>query len=197
MSENLPRSDALRESLCELAETVGSAVKEDVGPIREELSQVRSLLQDAGQQLMGAFSKLDSGTRAQLLHVLQMQAETAALHGRSAAEMESRVDEIGRTSRQVSDSIDEAVRALQFEDMATQLIDCVQRRIARLDIVTRHMEGIVHQFEDASNEAAGAGLPPLSLLSQQLTSLKNEYATVLISPVAAKRLDDGGSIDLF
>ena len=195
--------NTLCTGLCELAEVVKSAVKEDVGPIREELTLVRSLLQDAGLQLTQSFMQLDTQARSQMLQASQMFADATSTNrasdsaGPSDVALEARLETLGRTSKQVSKSIDEAVRALQFEDMATQLIDCVQRRIARLDTVVNHLEGIVRHFERAPRGSETAGLGSLAELNQQLTSLKNEYANAVISPVASTGLAGGGSVDLF
>ena len=204
MLRNAPEATALHDSLCELAQTVGEAVKEDVGPIREELTLVKSLLLEASQQLQQSFLSLNTQTRAQLLHVKTLHAEarvarksTVPTSGNSEAPIAAQTEEFSRISAQIIGSIDDAVRALQFEDMATQLIDCVQRRIDRLAAVTVRLENIVVHFERTPNDHTIEASASLIELRAHLQSLKSEYATTLVSPVGVEGLAGGGSVDLF
>jgi methyl-accepting chemotaxis protein len=96
--------------------------------------------------------------------------------------------EIGRISKQVSDNVATAVRALQFEDMAGQLLDCVLRRIDRLD-------GIVNRLgELTTSDSAAASL--LAELQAQAHEIALAYATPVISPVRQQDMHVG-SVELF
>jgi len=207
MLSNAPETENLHESLCELAQTVGDAVKVDVGPIRDELALVRSLMLDASQQLQLSFSSIDQQARAQLLQVGELHEKVrlgnSVPHGApidsttSDALRGSNVEEFQRISARVTESINQAVRALQFEDLATQLIDCVQRRIVRLEAVAIRLEDIVVHFEHAPRVPGLGVSASVAELRTQLASLRGEYATILVSPVAPRGLDAGGTIDLF
>jgi len=204
MLAETPQAD-LNESLCELAQAVAEAVKVDVGPIRTELELVHSLLQDASVQLQRSFLNIDAQTRAQLRHVadfhenvkLERDAATVRSPGLVAGNpVQADIERFLLISQEVTGSVSDAVRALQFEDMATQLIACVQRRISRLDAVAVRLETIVAHFEGSPADAGSAARTSLGELRSQLCLLKSDYAIELVSPVS-QGLDAGGSIDLF
>lgn len=192
--------DQPHESLRELASTTRDAVLIELQPLQQELAQVRRVLQEAGSQLQVAFLALNAQTRAQVAQVRKLhkrthdsasQEELGSL-GRGA---EAHFRELERITALVGANIDDAVRALQFEDIATQLLECAQRRLSRVDGLAAHLQNIAVLLADVGeSERLPNGI--LVRVRLRLARMREEYATTFLSPVAAPSLT-GGEIEMF
>lgn len=103
-----------------------------------------------------------------------------------------RLRQLEKLSTQVRENFDGAIRALQFEDMATQLIDCNLRRVDRLDSVVASLAQIVRELEETSESPAQE-----ARLRGLLEAVRDQSVSALRSPVAQESVGDGGGIEFF
>jgi methyl-accepting chemotaxis protein len=158
------------------------------------------------QQLNEQIAKQLLRTQSAMAEVRELLVEGTAKDKQAASSARARADEllaklaeldrtitvglaeIGRLSQEVSDNVATAIRALQFEDMAGQLIDCVQRRVDRL-------EGVVNRLGQLSGDTAtDASL--LAELQAQAHQISVAYAAPVVSPVRQQDMHVG-SVELF
>lgn len=109
-----------------------------------ELQQLRALLADAVEKLLATFGSLQQ--------LAEEQRRIASGPGASAA--------AGELAAQVDRDIRAAVTALQFQDMATQLLDHTARRIAVADAVIWSL--VASGAEPASPDPLYAALEALA-----------------------------------
>lgn len=82
-----------------------------------------------------------------------------------------------------------AIRALQFEDMASQLIDCVNKRLLRLANVVERL-GQLGQQGHANLESL------VEEVHGHARSIRDDYAVEIGSPVVQTSMSVG-SVELF
>jgi methyl-accepting chemotaxis protein len=103
-----------------------------------------------------------------------------------------RLRQLEKLSTQVRENFDGAIRALQFEDMATQLIDCNLRRVDRLDVVVSSLAQIVREFDGKAEDSAQG-----ERLRDLLALVRDQSTSALRSPVAQESVGDGGGVEFF
>jgi hypothetical protein len=193
------RSEQPHESLRELANTTRDAVLIELQPLQQELAQVRTVLQEAGSQLQVAFLSLNAQTRAQVAHVRKLQEKAREMavkeDGSVVRNTEASLRELDRITALVGTNIDDAVRAFQFEDIATQLLECAQRRLSRVDALAAHLQNIAALLGDIGEAPAPGG--SLVRVRLRLARMRQEYATTFLSPVAAPAAATDGEIEMF
>jgi methyl-accepting chemotaxis protein len=105
------------------------------------------------------------------------------------AKMAAGLDRIREISRQTAEHVEIAVRVLQFEDIVSQLLGCMDRRLSRLEAMLLQL---------AALPAFGGGslddLP--EQLAVHIAELQAAYATKVVSPVTQQSMA-GGEIELF
>lgn len=95
---------------------------------RDELNRLRSLINDAGERLMSSFSVI--------------------------AEMSVQRDALQKA--EITAAVDNAMSALQFQDMAGQLVGHAAKRIELLERITAPLSRLPEvSMEDLSNAVAG------------------------------------------
>lgn len=113
--------------LSQLQGSVHSSLDLQFTSTLHDLQQLRSLLVDATGKLSQAFQLMVRQAREQGVLAAKLKQETDAP---SAAEIHALAGEISRGAVLV-------VQSLQFEDMATQLLQHVDKRLAWLDELSR------------------------------------------------------------
>lgn len=145
---------------------------------RATLGSVRQMLTRA----MASDIALAEGSRAQIEAIFENI-------GGLDAKMAAGLDRIREISRQTAAHVEIAVRVLQFEDIVSQLLGCMDRRLSRLEAVLLQLAAV---------PALGGG--PFDDLPDQLAvhvaELQAAYATPLVSPVTQQSMA-GGEIELF
>jgi hypothetical protein len=142
-------------------------------------------MSDVRQLLVESTSKdRDAATRAQL----RIKAVLAKLNQFDTT-ITRGLEQIGRISAEVSENVATAIRALQFEDMVGQLIDCMQKRLERLEDVMSRL-GQLGRSGQVTPEALGTELEAQGL------QIRAEYAAALTSPVMQEDMG-AGSVELF
>lgn len=159
----------------------------------QELARLHSLLEQAIADLMASFHRVSAVSQAQrdLVHALLPDATVRATSSSrvqdaheelqaSRAETEPLGASLARNDAEMREAIDAALTALQFEDIATQLVRHVRRRVVDL--------------HDALGETGGealAGVRGDATHDADETGLSRTFG-----PVTQERLH-GGTVDLF
>lgn len=110
-----------------LHQEVQAALQDGFGETLTDLQQLRSLLGDATAKLSAAFQTMIHQARSQQVAAARLEASVGA---DSAREIRQLAEEITRGSLLV-------VQSLQFEDMANQLLQHVDKRLAWLEQFAR------------------------------------------------------------
>lgn len=127
--------------------------------------------------------------------------EEAALMLRQVEQIQSSLGDGMRTIQQAGAALDqsvaEAVRSLQFEDIATQALGSAVTHLDRLNAINREAMGL----QDLLNRAGDGGgdaelMQALRGLSARLRELKSDWKRPPHKPVSQDSMDEG-SIELF
>jgi methyl-accepting chemotaxis protein len=98
--------------------------------------------------------------------------------------MATTVAELTDLANDLREGVGAAMRALQFEDIATQLIGCVERRIKRVEGLTLDLERLTAAPDDVST------------LEAAQTSIRERCAEVIRSPGEQESVH-AGTVELF
>jgi methyl-accepting chemotaxis protein len=173
------------------------------GVVAHEVRELSKFSQQLNEQIAGQLLR----TQNAMTEVRALLVEGTARDKEAASSARARADallatlaeldktitvglsDLGRISGEVSENVATAVRALQFEDMAGQLLDCVQRRVDRLEVVVTRLGQIGATGADTEDALAAA-------LQVHAHEIAAAYATVVTSPVLQQDMHVG-SIELF
>jgi methyl-accepting chemotaxis protein len=173
------------------------------GVVAHEVRELSKFSQQLNEQIAGQLLR----TQNAMTEVRELLVEGTARDKEAASSARARADallatlaeldktitvglsDLGRISTEVSDNVATAVRALQFEDMAGQLLDCVQRRVDRL-------EDVVKRLGQLGTNGAMAEGSLLAALQAHAHEIAVAYSTVVTSPVLQKDMHVG-SVELF
>jgi hypothetical protein len=176
-------SPEIRERLYLLRDEVHTTLHGEFNTTAVDLEQLRGILADAAGKLSSAFCEM-TNSLSDLVRLLDKAQGTPG--GAPLAEVSAIALDI--TSRTGS-----TVQSLQFEDMATQLLQHVGRRLATLELFSKDM-AILHPHP----EDPGAPLTDevLDDLFRRLDAHRTELLAVGRKTVQQQSLDSGG-IELF
>jgi hypothetical protein len=176
-------SPEIRERLYLLRDEVHTTLHSEFATTAVDLDQLRAILSDAAGKLSTAFCEM---TRS-LSELVRLIDETQSVaDGAPMGQVASIAMEI--TSRTGS-----TVQSLQFEDMATQLLQHVSRRLTTLELFSKDMS-ILHPHPD--NPMAALTDEVLDDLFRRLDAHRTELLAVARKTVQQQSLDSGG-IELF
>ena len=124
-----------------------------------------------------------------------------------AASMLERVDEINRglgngmreiaeCSRSIDTSVAEAVRSLQFEDIATQALTAVNVHLDRLSAINREASALQELLHRSGGQAGVEVQSALGQLGQRIAQLRGDWERPPHKPVMQQSMD-AGSVELF
>jgi methyl-accepting chemotaxis protein len=105
------------------------------------------------------------------------------------AKMATGLDRIREISRQTADHVETAVRVLQFEDIVGQLLDCMGRRLSRLEAVILHLAALPALRGGPAGDLGAQ-------LAVHIAELEQAYTTKVVSPVTQQSMASG-EIELF
>ena len=173
----------VRERLYLLRDEVHLTLHSEFNTTAVDLDQLRRILADAAEKLSSAFCEMTSS-----LSELARLIDTAHDEPGGAP-----LTEITAIARDVTSRTGSTVQSLQFEDMATQLLQHVGRRLARLELFSQDMS-VLHPHPD--NPAAPLTDEVLDDLFRRLDAHRSELLAVGRKTVQQQSLDSGG-IELF
>lgn len=171
------------ERLQVLREQVTSTLSCEFGVVASDLSQLRGILSDAASKLSGTF-RVVTASSDELRRTLR---EAHACSDQPA------MRRLGEIAEEMASTTGTTIQSLQFEDMASQLLQHVDRKLAVLASLAKEMAII---------NPNAARVPPL-LRPEQLDELfvrmehyRNEL-TVSTRKVVQQQSLDSGDIELF
>ena len=173
----------LRERLYLLRDEVHTTLHSEFNTTAVDLDQLRGILADAAEKLSTAFCEM-TNSLSELVRLID--AAQSVPGGAPMGQVASIAMDI--TSRTGS-----TVQSLQFEDMATQLLQHVGRRLTTLELFSKDMS-ILHPHPD--NPAAALTDEVLDDLFRRLDAHRTELLAVGRKTVQQQSLDSGG-IELF
>jgi hypothetical protein len=137
LARTVSADPAVLERLQTCRETVHETLHDQFRVVTSDLEQLRGILSDAASKLSGAFSVMNASTSELNATVRKLQ-ETPELPAlvRLTEIAEGMTSTTGMT-----------VQSLQFEDMATQLLQHVSRRLAILESFSKDV-AVIHPTPD-------------------------------------------------
>ncbi len=184
LAQYLGLTRELSERLQLLREEVHATLNDEFHVVADDLEQLRGILTDAAQKLSGAFRVITTGT-TELNRTLASAGTGAAAEEPLAA--------LARIAEGMNATAGTTIQSLQFEDMATQLLQHVNRRLRT-----------VHEFsvEMSVVNPTAHHTPPfvttaeLDALFGRLEHYRNELRVATRKVVQQQSLDSG-DIELF
>lgn len=173
----------VRERLYLLRDEVHETLHSEFNTTAVDLDQLRGILADAAEKLSAAFCEM-TASLTELVRLIE--ATTPGDPGSSLTEISAIAQDI--TSRTGS-----TVQSLQFEDMATQLLQHVGRRLATLEVFSKDMS-VLHPHPDDPGAPLTEDL--LDDLFRKLDGHRSELLAVGRKTVQQQSLDSG-VIELF
>jgi methyl-accepting chemotaxis protein len=164
-------------------------------------SEVKSLSRSSTKLGVTILERVDTARgimadmRVQTSAVAQ-QSSSAADSGKSNADdmisrieladarMAATVHEVRDLATALHDSVANAVRALQFEDIAAQLIGCVEKRVDRVDGLAKDVDALLAALDDAD------------ALAEALRALEARCSTIIQAPGEQNSVA-AGEVELF
>lgn len=169
--------------LTELQGAVLSSLDLQFTSTLHDLQQLRSLLGDATGKLSQAFQLMVRQAREQGVLAAQLKAESDAP---AAAEIHALAGEISRGAVLV-------VQSLQFEDMANQLLQHVDKRLAWLDELSRDASVL---RAGVKGDVVGMSFAEFMQVESRIAELNSRATQWDRKPVHQQSLDEG-EIELF
>ena len=103
--------------------------------------------------------------------------------------------EIADCGRAIDGSVAEAVRSLQFEDIATQALGAATTHLDRLSAINREATAL-HQLLHRADRADAEVRQTLQQLGQRIAAMRTEWERPPHKPVMQQSMD-AGSVELF
>ena len=117
------------ESRDRLREAVHGTLHQEFRWVAADLERLRAILSDAAQRLAGVFRVMTASSNELQQSVRTQPTDPPAMALRRLEEIAARM----------SQTAGETVQSLQFEDMATQMLAQIDRRLAILEALSKEM----------------------------------------------------------
>jgi len=146
-------SDAINAELKQLFELLETSIKEDLVVVRQELQQIKNLINNAVVQLTDSFYKIstNSDEQTRLIHEVTNALETYV--------KQETISALDDTSNQIKTNSDIAIRSLQFEDIVVQVSDNSLQYIDNLDkFLDEFNKRLVNRIKSSSTSVNASDL---------------------------------------
>jgi methyl-accepting chemotaxis protein len=104
--------------------------------------------------------------------------------------------EIADCGRAIDGSVSEAVRSLQFEDIATQALGSAHTHLDRLNSINQEAMALQNLLKDVGGLDNPEAINALNRTGQRLRDMRNDWSRPLHKPVAQKDMGSG-TVELF
>jgi methyl-accepting chemotaxis protein len=115
------------------------------GTILDRVGQAREIMEDMRQQTSAVASKSAFAAESGKANADDMISRIELADHR----MTETVHQVRSLAQELHEGVACAVRALQFEDIATQLIACVAKRLERVDGLAKDVDKLISALDDA------------------------------------------------
>jgi len=173
----------MRERLQQLREQVTITLNNEFSIVSADLGQLRAILSDAATKLSGTF-RVVTASSDELRRTLGEAGDDA---GRDA------IDRLRSIADAMASTAGATVQSLQFEDMAAQLLQHVDRKLAVLACLARDM-AVLNPGPEAVPPSVGAAR--LDQLFETLAAYRMQLETATRKVVQQQSLESG-DIELF
>jgi len=106
------------------------------------------------------------------------------------------INEVASSARVIDQSVSEAVRSLQFEDIVTQALGAAERHLERLEAINRDATGLQQLLSSSAGASSHRKLEALNDLHRRLRELRDNWQPMPHKPVSQTDMGTGG-VDLF
>lgn len=168
------RSTSFNEQIRKLA----NSSKDAVHKVRDTVSNMATRDQSRSQQAKHEAAKLFS--------------QVEAINDSLAAG----INEVASSAKVIDQSVAEAVRSLQFEDIVTQALGAAERHLERLEAINRDATGLQQLLSSSAGASSHRKLEAMNSLHQRLRELRDNWQPVPHKPVSQTDMAAGG-VDLF
>jgi len=165
-------------NLSKHSKELNARISDQLTKARARMNDVRKLLVEAVPDEEATAQK--SRDRIDVLLVRMSSVDQRVATGLAALE---------RVANEVSEQVGVAIRALQFEDIATQLLACMDQRLERLELAVQHLHGLT-ALSDAGDDTVREALQDRS------SQISESYSVPIRSPVQQTSME-GGTVELF
>ena len=148
--------------------------------VSDRLERAHSALEGVRTTLIDAMSKDVEGADESRAQIAELLSKLQVLDVRLASDL----SDVGALAKQVTVQVEVAVQALQFEDMTTQLVQCVLKRIDR-------MEAGVHALRGVTNSSVDSERALVTALNEGTDTVAALFREPIRSPVAQKDTSSG------
>ncbi len=170
------RTTQFSQQINSLMQGMQTSVGQTEEAIQRMASQDMTFALESKQRVEGIIHTMESQNRSRVEAIGQL--------GTAAQEMEGRVNV--------------AITALQFQDMVSQLIGHVHRRVTALDEVVRHLGELGEALQaDAASSDARAAIDSLKQETTKIASSLRSLATDTTKNPVGQRAMTQGDIELF
>ncbi len=157
--------------------------------------QIRDEMQSVHHSISGAESAINEMASKDMSTALQSKrrAELMTSEVQKVNEaMSAGVTQLGSIALEVEGNVHNAVTALQFQDMTTQLVGHTRMRIEELEAMLKGL-AVLPDLLDASTDAADPGAAALQKMREGLDAVRIRTAR---NPVRQEKVDNG-DVELF
>ena len=181
--------EGINAELIRLAEFLESVVREDVDIVKQEILQIKGLVNDATKELTDSFYAISENTDEQL-NVIYSVSDLLCSNGNS--EIFNRLEKIHKL---INDSKSNAIRTLQFDDIVIQVSD---NSIQYLDNLDRFISEFKKRLEFSVNNPHSPPLvsSKLKKYTDDVNNIRKERPLPDRKAVHQNDLSEGG-IELF
>ena len=180
--------------------------------VADEVRDLSGRTTQFSQQISGLMQGMQDGVRQteQTIERLASQDMTFALESKQQvegilhhldADNQARVEAIGQLGSgadAMAGQVSQAVMALQFQDMVSQLIDHMLRRLEALDGVLRDTAALGDALRaDAASGNAGAALDDLRARTRGIAARLKSLTSITINSPVSQQAVTQGDIELF
>jgi len=172
-------------NLSQRSNNFNEQIRKLVGSSKDAVAKVRDTVGGMATKDMGASVKAKDEVSSLLRQVEQLNAN-----------MEQGLREVSSTGREIGQSVAEAVRCLQFEDISTQALGVASQNLARLTAMTAQSETLHRLVSEPPSDDLEPKRPALESWKRETEKEMQGWRAPVHKPVLQGSMQ-AGEVDLF